>query len=88
MVQNREISSGVFNIGSGKSTSVLDICKYAEKIVLGSDLLTQQFEKLVKKSESNINFWADISKAKDKLNWTPKTEIDDGIKKTWLDLSK
>ena len=83
-----EISSGVFNIGSGKSTSVLDICKYAEKIVLGSDLLTQQFEKLVKKSESNINFWADISKAKDKLNWTPKTAIDDGINKTWLDLSK
>jgi len=83
-----EISSGVFNIGSGKSTSVFDVCKYAEKIVLASDLLTQQLEELVKKSESNINFWADISKAKDKLNWTPKTEIDDGIKKTWLDLSK
>ena len=83
-----EISSGVFNIGSGKSTSVFDVCKYAEKIVLASNLLTQQFEELVKKSESNINFWADISKAKDKLNWTPKTEIDEGIKKTWLDLSK
>ena len=83
-----EISSGVFNIGSGKSTSVFDVCKYAEKIVLASDLLTQQLEELVKKSESNINFWADISKAKNKLNWSPKTAIDDGIKKTWLDLSK
>ena len=83
-----EIPSGVFNIGSGESTKVLDVFRCAENIVLESDLLTQQLEKVVKKSESNINFWADISKAKRELNWTPKTTIDHGLNKTWLDLSK
>jgi nucleoside-diphosphate-sugar epimerase len=83
-----EISSGVFNIGSGESTRVLDVFRYAENIVLESNLLTQQLEKVIKKSESNINFWADISKAKKELNWTPKTTINHGLNKTWLDLSK
>jgi nucleoside-diphosphate-sugar epimerase len=83
-----EISSGIFNIGSGDSTSVLDIFRYAENLVLESDLLTQQLEKVVTKNKSNINFWADISKAKRELSWTPETTVNLGINKTWLDFSK
>ena len=55
---------------------------------INSFFYTELITDIEKLNESNINFWADISKAKDKLNWTPKTKIDDGIKKTWLDLSK
>jgi nucleoside-diphosphate-sugar epimerase len=83
-----QISSGVFNIGSGTSTSALDILKYAEKIVLESDLLSQKLEKTFNKNISSINFWADISKAKKDLNWVPETSVHLGIKKTWLDFSK
>ena len=83
-----EISSGVFNIGSGESTSALDIFRYAENLVLESDLLTQQLEKVVNKNKSNINFWADISKVKRELSWTPETTVNLGINKTWLDFSK
>ena len=34
---------------------------------------------MVKKSESNINFWADISKAKKLLGWEPKKDFKDGL---------
>ena len=84
----REISSGVFNIGTGYSTSVLDLFKYAEKLVLESDLLSQQLEKIINKNESNVNFWADISKVKRELSWIPETSMSLGINKTWLDFSK
>ena len=91
---NQSGNSGSYNyasriyIGSGVSTSVLDIFRYAENLVLESDLLTQQLEKVVTKNESNINFWADISKAKRELSWTPETTVNLGINKTWLDFSK
>ena len=45
-------------------------------------------EKIVNKNESSINFWADISKTKRELGWTPKTTVNLGINKTWLDFSK
>ena len=50
---NCEISSGIINIGSGHSISVFDIFRYAENIVLESDVLTQKLEKVIKKSNSN-----------------------------------
>jgi len=82
-----KISSGIFNIGSGFSTSVLDILRRAESIVLESNILTKKLEKIAMKSATKTNFWADISKAKKELNWTPKTSIDRGLNKTWLDLN-
>jgi nucleoside-diphosphate-sugar epimerase len=84
----REISSGVFNIGTGCSTSVLDLFKYAENLVLESDLLSQQLEKIINKNELNVNFWADISKVKRELNWIPETSVNLGINKTWSDFNK
>jgi nucleoside-diphosphate-sugar epimerase len=78
-------SSGVFNIGSGSSTSVLEIFRYVENIVLGSDLLSIQLEDKIQKSQVNTNFWADISKSKRELYWTPAITIDVGLEKSWID---
>ena len=83
-----EFSSGIFNIGSGLSSSVLDIFRYAESIVLKTNKISRQLEKIAPKSQSNINFWADISKAKKELGWIPKTSINRGLDKTWLDFNK
>ena len=58
------------------------------KAILIIENYAHVLEKVIKKSESNINFWADISKAKKELNWTPKTTINHGLNKTWLDFSK
>ena len=69
--------NGVFNIGSGKETSLDDLIKIISKqfgaepkfkvegTVLGGE---------IKRSVANI------SKAKARLNWEPKTSLEDGIK--------
>mgnify|MGYP001987479288 CR=1 FL=1 len=41
---SKPIPSGIYHIGAGVSTSVLEICRQAEQIVLGSDSLTCELE--------------------------------------------
>ena len=80
---NKKFLSGLYNLGTGTSTSVLEVCRYAEQIVCGSDRLTQQLEKNSKSSDSNVDFWAGIKITKKKLRWEPKTNLVNGITKTW-----
>ena len=76
--------SGIYNLGSGVSTSILEVCRIAEKIVTGKDILSQRLnEEVVDKSKS-IDFWANYHRAEKHLNWQPATNIEEGIKKTWL----
>ena len=41
--------SGVYNLGTGVSTPVLEVCCIAEKIVLNTDILTQEMKNSLKK---------------------------------------
>jgi UDP-glucose 4-epimerase len=74
--------SGIYNIGSGKSTSVQDIIKTV------FNNLNLQYGPTYKSVNSNVsssdNFWADTSKIKREIGWKPKTTIKEGIKKTIL----
>jgi len=78
----------IFNIGSGKAYKIKDI---ASKIT--SFLDKQNFLKIgardYRKSEI-MSYFVDISKAKNCLNWTPKVEINEGLKKTieWYSCGK
>ena len=85
---SKKISSGIYNLGSGTSTTVLDICRYAEQIILGTDLHTQQLERETKNSTADTNFWAGINATKKKLDWSPKIALESGIKRTWNDFNK
>lgn len=80
---NNNFTSGVYNLGSGNSTSVLDICRCAEQIVRGSDTLTQKLENKSKLNLADIDFWAGSKITKEALNWKPKTTLEDGIRQTW-----
>ena len=84
---SNEFPSGIYNLGSGGSTSVKEICRMAEKIVLGTDLLTCQLEEKTYESSCNVDFWADCSNSKKFLDWTPNTDFSSGIEKTWKWLS-
>jgi len=75
--------SGIYNLGSGKSISVLDICKHAEKIILGNNKLSIELEEATKGSSNDSNFWANIDLSRGVLNWEPQTGIVEGISKTW-----
>ena len=83
LATENQFSSGIYNLGAGISTSVLEICRYAEQIVYNSSDLTQQLENETQSSVSSVDFWADIEKTKEHFGWEPKTTLIDGITKTW-----
>ena len=78
-----DFPSGIFNIGSGSATTVLEVCRLAEEVVRGSDKLTNKLQAESKDSESFINFWADLSCSKKYLGWEPNTSLIEGIQRTW-----
>ena len=80
---SNEFPSGIYNLGSGGSTPVKEICRIAEQIVLGTDSLTRQLEEKTQESFCNVDFWADCSNAKKSLDWVPTTDLSVGIEKTW-----
>jgi len=83
LATENQFSSGIYNLGAGISTSVLEICRYAEQIVYNSSDLTQQLENETQSSVSSVDFWADIEKTKEHFGWEPKTSLLNGITKTW-----
>ncbi len=71
--------AGTFNIGSGKSYSVREIARIMVsiwgkpvKIIFSGD----------RRPNEILDCVADIKKAKRVLGWSPKVDIDDGLKKT------
>jgi nucleoside-diphosphate-sugar epimerase len=80
---SNELPSNIYNLGSGSSTPVQEICRMAEQIVLGTDSLTRQLEEKTLESTCNVDFWADCSNAKKYLEWEPTTSLEEGVEKTW-----
>ena len=80
---SKPIPSAIYHIGAGVSTSVLEICRKAEQIVLGSDSLTCELELKTKESACDVDFWADYSNAEQFFDYLPKTSLLEGIEKTW-----
>jgi len=76
--------SGIYNLGTGVSTSILKVCRIAEKIVTGKDILSQRLNEEIVDTSKSIDFWANYHKAEKHLDWQPTTNIEEGIKKTWL----
>jgi len=76
-------NSMIYNLGTGVSTSVLEVCRIAEKIVLGTETLTQEMDSKSKGTSCDVDFWADFTQSKKYLDWQPTTSLVDGIGKTW-----
>jgi nucleoside-diphosphate-sugar epimerase len=79
--------SGVYNLGTGESTPVLEICRIAERIVLGSDVLTKKMAEKSKETTCEVDFWADCTQSKKYLGWEATTSLKEGIKKTWTGMT-
>jgi len=69
--------SGVYNVGSGQTYRVLEICTMAEKILYGNEELTQPLHRC--ESVPSTNFWADTQKAKRVLGWKSQISLQQGI---------
>ncbi len=79
MAADKEIKSGIYNLGSGKTYRVIDICKIVERLIYGKTDFSDELEFSAKPSAA-ANFWADIGKTKKNLSWEPQISIEDGIR--------
>ena len=75
-----EIPSGVYNLGSGTTTSVYDICRIVEKNLLESSSISTKVLDNGNQIEGE-KFWADMRKTNDKLDLVLDTSIEKGITK-------
>jgi nucleoside-diphosphate-sugar epimerase len=80
---DQKFTSGIYNLGSGASTSAIDICRIVEKVSHESLFLSEKLEKSLLMKTSNTNFWANIAHTKKQLNWSPKISINEGVRIVW-----
>ena len=78
-------ATGVYNIGSGTETSMLDFAQKVIEIVGGGRIeFTDSFK--YREAEAGMRTWLDISKARDELGYYPKIGLEEAIRisKDWL----
>jgi UDP-glucose 4-epimerase len=69
----------IFNIGSGKAVTVLDLIKSFEKT---SGALIRC--KIFPRRDGDLpKFWADSTLASELINWKPKFDVDKMCEDTW-----
>lgn len=69
----------IFNLGTGKPSSVLDVIHTFEKV---HDIKLNY--EIVSRREGDIaEYWADPSKAEDKLDWKAELSLDDMCRDAW-----
>lgn len=76
----KDPDSGVYNLGSGRATSILDVCRLIERELPGRGEFSERLSAR-RPAEEPAGFWADISKAKKVLGWEPKRSLPEGIRR-------
>ena len=69
----------IFNLGTGKPSSVLDVIRTFEKM----HAVRLDFEIAGRRDGDIAEYWADPSKAEDKLCWRAKYLLEDMCKDAW-----
>lgn len=77
---NRPVPSGIYNLGSGSPTKVIDICEIVESRITGNKEISNIIRNKTN-CEPEINFWADTNKTRDILGWKYTTSLEEGIAK-------
>jgi len=75
----KKIPSGIYNLGWGKSISIIDIIATIESIMHHSNKITSTL--LENMPIKDTDFWAEMSKTSQVLNWSPQISIEIGVKK-------
>jgi nucleoside-diphosphate-sugar epimerase len=80
-VGNKKAYGEVINIASGRAISIKDIVVMVRKIIGKGD---PTFGEIKYRPGENMNLYANISKAKKILNWTPQVSLEKGLEITIL----
>ena len=75
-LKSKKNQGEIFNIGSGKPIKIKQVINQIKKKI-GKG--RPQFGKIKYKAGENMKVFADINKAKVKLNWKPKVKFSDGL---------
>ena len=82
-----QIQPSIYNLGTGNSTSVYEVCRLAEEILFNATKISGNL--LTKNSSTkSVDFWADMTKTKKALNWEAKVNLRSGIIETLQSLGK
>lgn len=84
---NDKASGEVFNIASGSPIAIRDVIVMIKDLVGGGN---PEFGAIDYRCGENMALYADVSKAKSLLGWSPKISMHDGLAKTvqWMSSSK
>tara|TARA_B110000008_G_C16977982_1_gene566923 strand:- start:6694 stop:7608 length:915 start_codon:yes stop_codon:yes gene_type:complete len=76
---NDNVNGEVINIASGKPIAIHQVIRMIQKNINSG---IPEFGQLPYRKVENMNLYADISKSKKILNWTPKVSLEEGVLKT------
>lgn len=76
-----DYSSGIYNVGTGKSTSISTILKIIDNVINGNEMISKKYLNEIDLKKSDQNFYASTKKLKMNLDNINFTQIDSGIKK-------
>ena len=79
----RVIASGIYNLGTGMATPVLEVVKVAERVIGSSTTISNVLESRTLKNEDKVGIWASNHWSKENLGWEPKITLEEGIRKIW-----
>jgi len=74
-----EVESGVFNVGTGRATSVLELYELCRRVA-GSELAADHLPARAGELQRSV---LDVGKAADELSWRPETSLEEGLRQTW-----
>ena len=83
LASSKDLVSGIYNLGSGYSTSIIDFSREVEQIILGSTHLTNELSNSFNRKKTLKDFWASTTKTKFNLGWEATTTLKKGIAKTY-----
>ena len=78
-LENTSAEGEIINIASGVAYRIKDVIEKIREIV-GSGV--PEYGKIKFREGENMELYADISKARELLNWHPKLGLSEGLKKT------
>jgi UDP-glucose 4-epimerase len=74
-----EVENGIFNIGTGRATSVLELYDLCRKVT-GTDLAPEYAPARAGELQRSV---LDIGLAADELGWRPEVSLEEGLRRTW-----
>ncbi|OKY77407.1 MAG: Nucleoside-diphosphate-sugar epimerase [Candidatus Methanohalarchaeum thermophilum] len=77
-MRKKDTTGEIINLGSNKEIKIIDLAKKIKSLIENEPEIT--YETLPKDDPKRRK--ADITKAKQKLNWKPKTDLNKGLQKT------